>query len=140
MPDRKIRRLIRVLNQDTELETLELNQDTMELAVGGTFTPNTYKKDVYHSVGISTDYRLLLPDQFKFMGRSITYEEANRIVEIANKVDKALNSGFRDNNKVGHNEPAFIRAFNSQLQIEFGMTWNGHRGYDFDCPLFTNAI
>ena len=127
-------------NRDTNFETPEVDQSTLEMAVGGTFTPNTYKKGVYHSVGISTDYRILFPDQFRFMGRDITYEEANRIVEIANKVDKALNSGYRDNNKVGYNEPAFIRAFNSQLKIEFGMTWDGCAGHDFECPLFTAPI
>ena len=129
-----------MMNQHTAPETMELGRDELAAAAGGTFTPNTYKKNVYHSVGISTDYRLLFPDQFKFMGRYITYEEANRIVEIANKVDKALNSGYRDNNKIGHNEPAFIRAFNSQLKIEFGMTWNGVAGHDFECPLFTAPI
>ena len=113
---------------------MELGRDELAAAAGGTFTPNTYKKGVYHSVGISTDYRILFPDQFRFKGRDITYEEANRIVEIANKVDKALNSGYRDNNKIGHNEPAFIRAFNSQLKIELGMTWDGQAGHNFSDP------
>ena len=66
------------------------------------------------------------------MVANITYEQANRIVEIADKVDAVLNNGYNGRDKIGRNEAAFLRAFNSQLKIEFGMTWDGSAGEDFD--------
>ena len=116
------------------MNPIELSQEELEQAAGATFTPNTHSASTYHSVGISTCYHFFKKDHFEFMGRNITYEQANQIVEIANKVDSALNTGYRDNDKVRRNEPAFLRAFNSQLQIEFGMTWDGTPGQSFSEP------
>ncbi len=116
----------------TEMNPIELSQEELEQAAGATFTPNTHSASAYHSVGISTCYHFFKKDHFEFMGRNITYEQANRIVEIAEKVDAVLNAGYNDNDKIGRNEPTFLRAFNSQLQIEFGMIWDGSAGETFD--------
>lgn len=121
-------------SQIKEMNPIELNQEELEQAAGATFTPNTHSRNTYHSLGISTNYHLIDKDEFRFMGNNITYEQANRIVDIANKVDAALNAGYRDNDKIGRNEPAFIRAFNSQLKIELGMTWDGSEGHNFSDP------
>ena len=116
----------------TEMNPIELSQEELEQAAGATFTPNTPRKGTYHAVGISTNYHILEKDEFRFMGKNITYEQANRIVEIADKVDAVLNTGYNGRDKIGRNEAAFLRAFNSQLKIEFGMTWDGSAGEDFD--------
>ena len=121
-------------SQINEMNLTELSQEELEQAAGATFTPNSYSRQAYHSLGISTNYRFFDKDQFRFNGKNITYEQANRIVEIANRVDSALNTGYRDNDKVRRNEPAFLRAFNSQLQLEFGMTWDGTPGQSFSEP------
>ena len=121
-------------SQINEMNLTELSPEELEQAAGATFTPNSYSRQAYQSLGISTNYRVFDKDQFRFNGMNITYEQANRIVEIANKVDSALNTGYRDNDKVRRNEPAFLRAFNSQLQIEFGMTWDGTAGQSFSEP------
>ena len=121
-------------NTENKNEKMELDRDEMVIATGGTFTPNRYGKCGYQAVGISTSHHFFDKDEFRFNGMNITYEQANRIVAIANKVDSALNTGYRDNDKVRRNEPAFLRAFNSQLQIEFGMTWDGTPGQSFSEP------
>ena len=59
------------------IDMAEVNMEEMALANGGTFTPNTYRKEAYHKVGISTSYHLFDKDEFTFMGRSITYDQAN---------------------------------------------------------------
>lgn len=106
----------------------ELNQVT-----GGTFTPNTYSASGYHTFGISTRYHFFSKDEFRYMGRPITYEQANEIMKIGNSVLCSLNSGYDHKNKIGPNEKAFIRAFNLQLSLSMGSNyiWNGIPGSDF---------
>ena len=111
--------------------TEELTLDIMNKVPGGTFTVNTYSKSTYHSVGISTSYNFFDKDEFMFMGRKITYQQANEIVALAQRVYHVLNDGNHGANTIGYNEPAFIRAFNSQLSLKYGIQWNGAPGYDF---------
>ena len=106
-------------SQIKEMNPAELSQEELEQAAGATSTPNTHSRNTYHSLGISTNYHLIDKDEFRFMGNNITYEQANRIVDIADKVDATLNAGYRDNDKIGRNEPAFIVhtcAFLAQLR------------------------
>ena len=109
----------------------ELTMEEMGSVYAGTFTPNTYSKDAYHAVGIWTSYHFFDSDEFRIMGRSISEDEANAIVRLARLVSNALNEGRRGNDVIGYTEPAFIRAFNSQLYLKFGIKWNGTPGNDF---------
>ena len=111
--------------------TVEMNLNEMENVSGGTFTPNTYSKEMYHAVGISTSYHFIDSDEFRFMGQPITYERANEIVQIARMVKDVMNTGSRGNDVVGYSENAFKRGFNSQLKLKYGITWDGKTGYDF---------
>ena len=110
----------------TELTLDELNQ-----VAGGTFTINTYSKSTYHSVGISTRYNFFCEDEFMFMGRGISYQQANEIVALAKRVYNVLNEGHNGANMIGYGEAAFIRAFNSQLSLKYGIQWNGVAGSDY---------
>ena len=113
-------------------ETLnELPLDELALAAGGTFTKNTYSKSTYHSVGISTRYNFFCSDEFMFMGSEISYARANEIVSLANRVYGVLNDGQHGANRIDFCEPAFIRAFNSQLKLKYGIVWNGVPGQDY---------
>ena len=109
----------------------ELTLDELKQAAGGTFTKNTYSKSTYQSVGISTRYNFFCEDEFMFMGRGISYEQANEIVALAQRVYNVLNEGKHGANMIGYGEAAFIRAFNSQLNLKYGLQWNGAQGYDF---------
>ena len=109
----------------------ELTPEEMTQAAGGTFTSNKYSKSTYHSVGISTKYGFFDKDEFMFMGRTISYEQANEIVALAQRVYNVLNEGHHGANVIGYSEPAFIRAFNSQLNLKYGIQWNGVAGYDY---------
>ena len=111
--------------------TVELTPEEMARAAGGTFTSNKYSKSTYHSVGISTKYGFFDKDEFMFMGRTISYEQANEIVALAQRVYNVLNEGHHGANVIGYSEPAFIRAFNSQLNLKYGIQWNGVAGYDY---------
>ncbi len=111
--------------------TAELTLDELNQVAGGTFTINTYSKSVYHSVGISTRYNFFCEDEFMFMGRGISYQQANEIVALANRVYNVLNEGHHGENIIGYGEAAFIRAFNSQLKLKYGIQWNGAAGYDY---------
>ena len=111
--------------------TEELTLDEMNRVAGGTFTRNTYSKSTYHSVGISTRYNVFCEDEFMFMGRGISYQQANEIVALAQRVYNVLNEGKHGANTIGYNEPAFIRAFNSQLMLKYGIQWNGVAGSDY---------
>ncbi len=113
----------------SEIKEMTLNE--METAAGGTFTPNTYSKEMYHAVGISTSYHFFDCDEFRFMGQPITYEKANEIVKMARMVKDVINTGSRGNDAVGYGENAFKRGFNSQLKLKYGITWDGSAGYDF---------
>ena len=42
-----------------------------------------------------------------------------------------INTGAGGNNIIGYSEPAFIRSFNSQLKLNYGLVWDGKRGYDY---------
>ena len=119
------------MNIENTMDLLELNQEEMAQASGGTFTPNTYRKSGYQSVGISTSYHFFDKDEFKFMGRSISYDQANNIVKMANRVLDSMNTGARGANQVNVTDEAFIRAFNSQLYLEYGIVWDGKPGSDF---------
>ena len=109
----------------------ELTLDELKRAAGGTFTANTYSKSTYHSVGISTRYNFFCEDEFMFMGRGISYQQANDIVALAKRVYNVLNEGHNGANIIGYGEAAFIRAFNSQLMLKYGIQWNGVAGSDY---------
>ena len=109
----------------------ELTLDELKRAAGGTFTKNTYSKSTYHSVGISTRYSFFCEDEFMFMGRGISYQQANEIVALAKRVYNVLNEGNHGANIIGYGEAAFIRAFNSQLMLKYGVQWNGVAGSDY---------
>lgn len=109
----------------------ELNPDEMSTIAGGTFTKNAFSKDTYHSVGISTSYHFFDCDEFMIMGRSISYDLANEIVRLANRVYGALNDGQHGANCISFSEPAFIRSFNSQLSLIYGFKWDGIPGHDY---------
>ena len=111
--------------------TAELTLDELNQVSGGTFTSNTYSKSTYHSVGISTRYNFFCEDEFMFMGRGISYQQANEIVALAQRVYNVLNEGHHGANIIGYGEAAFIRAFNSQLKLKYGIQWNGVAGYDY---------
>ncbi len=111
--------------------TVELTPEEMTRAAGGTFTSNTYSKSTYHSVGISTKYGFFDKDEFMFMGQVISYERANEIVALAKRVYNVLNEGHNGANMIGYGEAAFIRAFNSQLNLKYGIQWNGVPGHDY---------
>ena len=111
--------------------TVELTPEEMTRAAGGTFTSNKYSKSTYHACGISTSYNFFDKDEFMFMGRKITYQQANEIAGMADRVYNVLNEGNHGANRIGYGEPAFIRAFNSQLNIKYGIQWNGVAGYDY---------
>ena len=119
------------MNIENTMDLLELNQEEMAQASGGTFTPNTYRKSGYQSVGISTSYHFFDKDEFKFMGKSISYDQANNMVKMANRVLDSMNTGARGANQVNVTDEAFIRAFNSQLYLEYGIVWDGKPGSDF---------
>lgn len=111
----------------------ELNSKELNTVVGGTFTPNTYSQSGYHTFGISTSYHVYAKDEFKFMGKKITYSQANEIMKLGNKVMNMLNSGFTGNDRITASEPAFIRAFNMELKLlmpELGL-WDGKAGCKF---------
>ena len=109
----------------------ELTLDELNRVTGGTFDRNTYSKGTYHSVGISTRYNFFCEDEFMFMGRGISYQQANEIVALAQRVYNVLNEGKHGANMIGYGEAAFIRAFNSQLMLKYGIQWNGVAGYDY---------
>lgn len=112
-------------------ERKELNDEELSKVSGGTFTPNTYSKDTYHLVGISTRYNFFDCDEFKMMGKPLTVDQANDIVKIARNVHSIINSGFHGANQIGYNEPRFIVAFNSQISPKYGIKWNGVQGSDY---------
>ena len=66
-----------------------------------------------------------------FMGRGISYHQANEIVALAKRVYNVLNEGHHGANIIGYGEAAFIRAFNSQLMLKYGIQWNGVAGSDY---------
>ena len=108
-----------------------LSIDEMARVNAGTFTRNTYSKEMYHAIGISTSYHFFDKDEFRFMGRSISYDQANAMVVLARRVRDALNTDHRGSDAIGYSENAFIRAFNSQLHLTYGIVWNGAPGGDF---------
>ena len=124
---------MRILNQEkkTGPSCREVSQTELTRATGGTFTPNAHSKNAYHAVGISTSYHFIDKDEFQFMGRAISYSQANDIVDLARRVSDVLNIGQRGKNTVGYQENAFIRAFNSQLYLNYGYVWDGSQGHDF---------
>ena len=111
--------------------TAELTLEEMSRAAGGTFDPNKYSKSTYHSFGISTSYNFFDKDEFMFMGQKISYQKANEIADIADRVYNVLNEGNHGANIIGYGEAAFIRAFNSQLMLKYGIQWNGVAGSDY---------
>ena len=109
----------------------ELTLDELNLVTGGTLTSNKYSKSFYHACGISTSYNFFDKDEFMFMGRTISYQQANEIVALGDRVYNVLNDGNHGANIIGYGEAAFIRAFNSQLCLKYGIQWNGVPGCDF---------
>ena len=108
-----------------------LTPDELNRVTGGTFTKNKYSKSTYHSFGISTSYNFFDKDEFMFMGRKISYQQANEIADLGGVVYNVLNEGNHGANIIGYGEAAFIRAFNSQLKLKYGIQWNGVPGSDF---------
>ena len=119
------------INTENTARRRELSQEETAMVAAGTFTPNTYRKAGYQSVGISTSYHFFDKDEFMFMGTAITYDQANNIVKIANRVLDAMNTGAKGANQVNTTDAAFIRGFNSQLYLEYGIAWDGVPGGDF---------
>ena len=111
--------------------TAELTLDELNQVAGGTFTSNKYSKSFYHACGISTCYNFFDKDEFMFMGRTISYQQANEIVALGDRVYNVLNEGNHGANIIGYGESAFIRAFNSQLMLKYGIQWNGVAGSDY---------
>ena len=109
----------------------ELTCEELSNVAGGTFTPNTYGKETYHQIGISTRYNFWDEDEFKMMGKSLTVDQADDIVKIARNVSSVINGGFNGANRIGYNEPRFIVAFNSQISPKYGIKWDGVQGYDY---------
>ena len=109
----------------------ELTLDELSRISGGTFTKNSYSKSTYHSVGISTSYHFFSSDEFMFMGRGISHSQANELVNLANRVFNVLNEGYQGANQIGFSEKPFIRAFNSQLRLKYGIEWDGVPGHDY---------
>ena len=109
----------------------EVTMDEMSGICGGTFDKNRYSKSTYHAVGISTSYHFFSCDEFRFMGKSISYEQANEIVSLGQRVYKIINLGQNGANQIGYGEPMFIRSFNSQLKLTYGFQWDGVPGSDF---------
>ena len=66
-----------------------------------------------------------------FMGCGTSYKQANEIAALAKRVYNVLNEGNHGANIIGYGEAAFIRAFNSQLMLKYGIQWNGVPGYDY---------
>ena len=120
-----------VMNTENMMTRRELSPEEEAMVAAGTFTPNTYRKSGYQSVGISTSYHFFDKDEFMFMGKPISYEQANNSVKTANRVLDAMNTGMQGANKVNTSDAAFIRAFNSQLYLEYGIAWDGKPGHDF---------
>ena len=114
------------MNENTELAPEELEQ-----VAAGTLTPNAFKKWAYHAAGISTRYHTIDRDEFMFMGKPITYEQANQICRLASDVSNIINAGAKNADAIGKSEPAFIRSFNSQLKLSMGLVWDGKPGSDF---------
>lgn len=117
-----------MLLTENTLDCRELNDMEMSEISGGTFTRNKYRESGYNSVGITTDYHFFGKDEFFFMGKPISYDRANDIVKIADDVLEAMNAGCHGANQVNTTDQAFIRAFNSQLFLEFGIVWDGTPG------------
>lgn len=117
--------------KDMMNEKRELEQEELEQVAAGTLTPNAYKKWAYHAVGISTRYHTIDKDEFMFMGKPITYEQANQICELASDVSNMINTGAKNADVIGKSEPAFVRSFNSQLKLSMGLVWDGKPGSDF---------
>lgn len=81
-----------MMNTENTMKRRELNREETELVTAGTFTPNTYRKSGYQSVGISTSYHFFDKDEFMFMGRSITCDQANSIVKMARQKEKTISN------------------------------------------------
>ena len=79
----------------------ELTLEEMSRVAGGTFDSNKYSKSTYHSVGICTRYNFFCGDEFMFMGRGISYQQANDIVALAQRVYNVLNEGKHGANMIG---------------------------------------
>ena len=109
----------------------EMRIRDLDKVSGGMFLPNTHKKRTYHIFGISTSYHFFARDEFMMMGRRITIDQADDIVRIGNMVKDAINTGQSGNDVIGFTENAFIRAFNSQLKLKYGIVWDWVSGKDF---------
>ena len=108
----------------------KISETDLDNVNGGTFTPNTYDHQSYNYYGITTDYSFFSKDKFYYKGKEISYDMANKIVEIGNDVYLSLNSGYYGKDKISRTEPAFIRAFNLQLKLQLGpeYMWDGTQG------------
>ena len=57
----------------------ELNTKEMEQATGGTFTPNTYPKELYEAAGITVIKHWIDKDEFWWRGEDIGCENADAV-------------------------------------------------------------
>ena len=98
--------------------------------------PNTYSAAQYNQFGIYTYYHFFSKDEFMYMGKNISREQADQIAKIGENVLCSLNSGYDNKDRIGTTENAFIRAFNYQLKLQMGpeFIWNGGPG--LDCRLY----
>ena len=110
-------------------EKTELSQEELEQVAAGTLTPNAFKKWAYHAAGISTRYHTIDRDEFMFMGKPITYEQANQICRLASDVSNIINAGAKNADaigKAGTYEEHFLARLHPETRI---------RDVD-DCPKF----
>lgn len=101
---------------------LLLDEELMQVT-GGTFIPNTYAASGYNQLGITIKMHVFSKDEFYYMGHPISYDQANEIMRIGNRVLNSLNSEYDHKNNIQTSEPAFQRAFNYQLSLQLGKNW-----------------
>ena len=121
-----------MMNAAIRNRDFEMNMEELEAIAGGTFFPNTYSYKTYNSFGITTRYHWFTPDEFYFGGEKISIDTADKIVDMGEGMLAILNQGYNHKDKITTKEPAFIRAFNSQLKaIDPSLRmWNGTKGAD----------
>ena len=63
-----------------ETNTVEMRQEDLEKATGGTFVPNRYTESEYASAGIKCVTHLIEKDEFWWRGENIGEQNANTIM------------------------------------------------------------
>ena len=73
-------------------DSKELNDENLDMIVGGTFTPNKFDERIYNQAGLTTKYHFICKDEFFIKDRngklvSITYNQANQAVRMWQKMN-----------------------------------------------------